>query len=416
MKRCRDTFERIALRVFLMSTLLAMLAGSQTRASEFRFFGSIGSESHITSANPESPLNPENFLRIPSVSNSSDLVLFGEAIPEDKSWKFHFKLRGEAEWRRGFTSRAEVSELYGSISVTPWLDLQAGRKIEKWGTGYAWNPTGVVNPAKNPSDPNDRRSAFRGADMFGAELFVKGWNVSLLAVPQLDFQKQSSRLLAGTGWAARAYKLVRGVDLSFTFSGGNSLPNHQGISFARVFGNALELHGELARFQDSLQPTAGGGAWRLRRRSSTEVLLGAQYTFPRNVNLIAEYFHSGTGLSSQDWKRFRDDARDGLRALESGNPFPLLQQNRQFAPLRMGQDYSFVRASWPIRLNTLEAELLVITSLRDGSSMIRPGITWKVRPNWSLYWLQSQFIGGAATEFGHLQVRRSSDFGLRFSF
>jgi hypothetical protein len=235
-------------------------------------------------------------------------------------------------------------------------------------------------------------------------------------VPQLDFQKQSSRLVAGTGWAARAYKLVRNVDLSFTFSGGNGLPNHQGVSFARVIGNALELHGELARFQDSLQLVAGDGAWQLKRRSATEVLLGAQYTFPRNVNLIVEYFHSGTGLSSRNWNRFRSDVREGQRALESGNAFPMLQQNRQFAPLRMEQDYSFTRASWPIRLNKLEAELLVITSLRDGSSMIRPGITWKVHPNWSLYWLQSQFVGGAATEFGHLQVKRASDFGLRFSF
>ena len=69
-----------------------------------------------------------------------------------------------------------------------------------------------------------------------------------------------------------------------------------------------------------------------------------------------------------------------------------------------------------MRLNKLEAELLVITSLRDGSSIIRPGITWKVYPNWSLYWLQSQFAGGAGTEFGYLQVKRASDFGLRFSF
>src|SRR4030095_8230628 len=169
---------------------------------------------------------------------------------------------------------------------------------------------------------------------------------------------------------ARAYRLVRNVDLSFTFSGGNGLPNHQGVSFARVIGNALELHGELARFQDSLQLVAGDGAWQLKRRSATEVLLGAQYTFPRNVNLIVEYFHSGTGLSSRNWNRFRSDVREGQRALESGNAFPMLQRNLQFAPLRMGQDYSFTRASWPIRLNKLEAELLVITSLRDGSSMI----------------------------------------------
>ncbi len=399
-----------------LAMLLATMTVGAARASDLRLFGSAGSETHITPANSDSPLNPGNFLSVPKASNFSDLVLFADVLPEDKSWKFHFKLRGESARQWNSTARGEISELYWSFSVAPWLDLQAGRKIEKWGTGYAWNPTGVVNPAKNPSDPNDRRSAFRGVDMLGADLFLKGWNVSLLAVPQFDWQKKSGRFLDDAGWAARAYKLVRDVDLSLTFSGGSGLPNHQGVSFARVFGNALELHGEVAAFQDSLRIVSSDGGLQAKRQHAAQILLGGQYTFPQNANLIAEYFHSGSGLSPREWDRFREEVRYGQQALESQNSMPLLQQNRRFSLLRMGRDYSFVRASWPIRLNKLEAELLAITSLRDGSSMIRPGITWKFHPNWSLYWLQSQFMGGSATEFGHLQVKSSSDFGLRFSF
>ena len=45
------------------------------------------------------------------------------------------------------------------LNPKPWLDLTVGRVIEKWGTGYAWNPTAFIGPKKNPADPNDRRSA-----------------------------------------------------------------------------------------------------------------------------------------------------------------------------------------------------------------------------------------------------------------
>ncbi len=396
--------------------LTARAKPTRIYASDFRFFGSAGTETHITLADPNSPLNPGNFLGIQKVSNASDLVLFGEVIPEDKSWKFHFKLRGESDRQSSWTARGELSELYLSISVTRWLDLQAGRKIEKWGTGYAWNPTGVVNPAKNPSDPNDRRNVFRGVDMLGADLFVKGWNVSLLAVPQLDWSKRSGAFLVSTGWAARAYKLVKDTDLSLTFSGGKGLPTHQGVSASRVFGNALELHAEVAAFQDDLRVVPASRAIESGGRRSAQVLLGGQYTFPHNVNLIAEYFHSGAGLDQREWDQFREEVRDGQMTLRMGDATPLLQQNLWFAPLRMGQNYSFGRLSWPIRLNKLELEVMTITSLRDGSSIIRPGITWKFHPNWSLYWLQSRFVGGVATEFGQLQVSRISDFGLRFSF
>src|SRR2546426_2382589 len=186
----------------------------------FHLFGSAVNEAHWTPAAKESPLNPGNFLNLQSRSDSSDITLFGEMSPEDKRWKFHLKLRASGEWNRNSTSSINVSELYWNISITPWLDVQVGRNIEKWGTGYAWNPTGVVNPPKNPADPNDRRSAYRGVDNARVDLFVKEWNVSLLAVPEIDWEGKRCKHLLSTGWATRAYRLIKGVDLSLSASGG----------------------------------------------------------------------------------------------------------------------------------------------------------------------------------------------------
>jgi hypothetical protein len=147
-----------------------------------------------------------------------------------------------------------------------------------------------------------------------------------------------------------------------------------------------------------------------------QLLVGGQYTFPHHVNVVFEYFHSGEGLSGAEWSDFRRLGSRAASELSTGNPNLLIQTNSQFTPIGMSRDYVFTRFAWPIRLQKLEAETITITSLRDGSTVVRPGIYWKITPNWTLYWIQTEFIGAPRTEFGHVQIRRSSDIGLRFHF
>ncbi|RPI22362.1 MAG: hypothetical protein EHM61_22445, partial [Acidobacteria bacterium] len=233
---------------------VVMCVAARADTPDFRLFGSIGNEVHLTPANPSSRLNPGDFLNVPPASNSLDFSLFADLVPEDKSWKSHLKLRGSNDWNRDRSvTKAEIGELNYSVSLSGWLDLQVGRSIEKWGTGYAWNPTGVVNPRKNPSDPNDRRGLYRGVDNLKVDLFVRDWNLTLLAVPEIDWEGEDGKHLLATGWAARAYRLIQGIDLSLSASGGSGLPNSQGVSVARVVGNALELHAEVAAFQNSIR-------------------------------------------------------------------------------------------------------------------------------------------------------------------
>ncbi len=406
-------------RSFAWVALLASLVCVGVRADtpDFRLFGSVGNEAHLTPGDPSSRLNPGDFLKIPTFSNSFDFNLFTDLVPEDKSWKLHLKLRGSNDWSRNDSvSKIEVGELNYSVSLTSWLDVQAGRSIEKWGTGYAWNPTGVVNPRKNPSDPSDRRDRNRGVDNVQVDLFVHDWNVTVLAVAEMDWKGRQGKHLLGAGWAARAYRLVRGVDFSLSASGGSGLPNSQGVSVSRVVGNALELHAEAAAFQDSVRFRPLDGGWKPETKKHAELLLGGQYTFPQNMNVVLEYFHSGNGLDIGEWRSYQDMVTDAGQQLANGNPFPLLFDNLYYSILTMARDYAFGRFYWLFHHDKLEAEVLVLTNLRDGSSLARPGLYWKIHPNWSLYWLQGELLGGAGTEFGHLQVSRVSDFGVRYHF
>jgi hypothetical protein len=258
-------------------------------AATLRVFGSAGAESQLTPARAQ--------------LNLADVSAFGDATSE--RWKLHLKLRADAS--DGSADRVRAGEAYVQLHATKWLDVTAGRVIDKWGTGYGWNPTSFVGPAKNPADPNDRRSANRGVDMIRADVFVKETNVSLYALEDGQY-------------AARVYRLIRGTDVSLVWRSGQ-----YGFNVARVFGNALELHAEATQHR---------------------ALVGGQYTFGNDVNVIVEVYYEQ-------------------------------------------KPYTFVRV---YRSNPrFDAELIAIS--RDGLTIVRASLSRKLAPSISAYLIQTEFLG-----------------------
>jgi hypothetical protein len=333
-------------------------------AATLRVFGSGGFETQLTPANTASPLNPGNVAGIPYRTHVADATAFLEAGTDDKRWKVRVKLRAEGSDRGA--DRGEVGEALVRFAATDWLDLTAGRLIEKWGTGYGWTPTAFIGPAKSPTDPNDRRAAYRGRDLLRADLFVKDTNVSLYA-------------LAGGAVAGRVYRLVRGTDVSLLFR-----DQDVGVSVSRVFGQSLELHGEVAR------------------TASTRAVAGGQYTFANGTNTVFELYHGTDGLTARQWDAFRDTVNDDLR-----------EANTRYAPLRMARTYAFTRVARPFR--RAELELIGITNLRDGSTLVRAAATLKLR-NVSLYVIETELLGARASELAYLQVARATTIGARYHF
>ncbi|HEY6139912.1 MAG TPA: hypothetical protein VI670_19310 [Thermoanaerobaculia bacterium] len=341
---------------------VALLAAA-AHAETFRFFGSLGAESQLSPANAESPLNPHNVAGLPYTTNVADAALYADAKSE--RFKAHVKLRADASDRAA--DHLQLGEAFVQANLRPWLDVTAGRVIERWGTGYAWNPVAFVSPQKNPTDPSDRRSAYRGVDMLRADAFMRGTNISVYA-------------LRDRTAAARVYRLVGGTDVSLHVSH-DANGTQQGLSLARVFGESLELHGEATR---------------------RHLLLGGQYTFPKNVNVIAEVYRSGDGLTESQWHAFQDSIA----------PASLYDANRHYAPLQMARNYGFVRAAAPFGKN--DVEIIAITNLRDGSSIARLTLSRKLLPNLSAYVIETEFLGSG--EMSYIQVKRLTTFGARVYF
>ena len=77
------------------------------------------------------------------------------------------------------------SELYVSVSPKPWLNLLLGKKRIIWGPGFAFNPTDLINPPKDPTDPNFQRAGQWTARL---ELPFEKFTVSALFAPQVLYQ------------------------------------------------------------------------------------------------------------------------------------------------------------------------------------------------------------------------------------
>jgi hypothetical protein len=168
----------------------------------------------------------------------------------------------------GTYTQLRVKETYAGLSAGDF-DFMAGRRIVRWGTGYAFTATGVLDPPRNPTNPTDRLNLYEGRDMVKADL-VKGPNAFSLAWSSAALAPASANLHDTT--AFRYNVLVHGFDTSFIAGDDRGGDAFGGLTFTRVLGEAWEIHGE--------------AAW----REHEAILLGGKFTTTNGITFIGEFF------------------------------------------------------------------------------------------------------------------------------
>jgi len=178
------------------------------------------------------------------------------------------ELNAALEPYTGTHTQLRMKETYGGLSAGDF-DFMAGRRIVRWGTGYAFTATGVLDPPRDPANPTDRLNLNQGRDMFKAD-FVHGPHALSLAWSTAALAPAGSNLHDTT--AFRYNVLVHGFDTSLIAGNDRGGDSFGGLTFTRVFGQAWELHGE--------------AAW----REQGAILMGAKYTTTWGVSFIGEFY------------------------------------------------------------------------------------------------------------------------------
>jgi len=341
------------------------------------------------------------------------------------SWDI--ELGGVLVHERCWSRSLQIKQLYCQWAPGDHWDVTAGRVILRWGTGFAINPTDVVAPAKDLSDPENEERKIAGNEMAKLEYFGDGCSFALCYVTSLDeiAEPRKSRLVC------RLYKSIRSTDLSLVSLHEAEKTPLWGFSLSTVVGSRVEGHAE-ASFQrgsysyyhaaaDNGNGLSAGPLFTDSRRSGGvywRYLIGIRWTMPWNIEWIIEYYHQDHGYSESEWKRIMDYARLAASRLKTAEGLlagrNLLQTLGVFSPRGAMRDYIMNYLDAPIGKG-ISMRSISLLNVGDASFVVIPEIRVSSGNHLTFYVRDTIFVGGEGTEFGEFLSSHSAEGGVRLN-
>ncbi len=208
-------------------------------------------------------------LRVPG-PDTGNLLLVQPSFSYKQSsrWMFSSSLAGVVNTQGETHSELRVRETFFSVS-SGVFDVTAGKRLLRWGTGYAFTATGILDPPRTATDPTDRLSLNEGRELVKADWIHGGQDISVVWASAGLVQQHAG---AHDTTAVRYNRLIAGFDTSVIVAHDTGGATFSGANFTRVFGEALELYGEFA--------------W----REGAAVLAGGKYSTRSGISMIAEFY------------------------------------------------------------------------------------------------------------------------------
>jgi hypothetical protein len=331
--------------------------------------------------------------------------------------------------RDGLTNAhsSRIDEGYLSYKPDPGFTLDAGKIALKWGKGYAWNPVGFVERAKDPNDPELAREGF---SVLSAD-FIRNFDGALqtvaftpLLIPVSRDVNSDFGAAGSMGAAGKIYMLYRDTDIDFMFQNGGGRPRRYGFDFSRNLGANLEIHGEWARVKQVTQPVVDArGITSQNRRDASSYLAGVRFISERETTYIVEYYRNGAGYSDGELSEFSRFVDAGHARYSASGDDSLLRRAASLAQgaygrPNAGRRYAYLRVSQKEPWNILyfTPALTVIANLDDRSRSVAPELFYTGITNVELR-ARAIFLSGApGSDFGEKQNSRRFELLARLYF
>lgn len=169
----------------------------------------------------------------------------------------------------------DILRLYIDYYLLDNLTISMGRKPFLMGYGYGWNPVDNINSKKDPGNPD---SELKGIDSVSIQWnFLNLLDIRLLStIDYTDFDDLS--------FAGDISLILDGVE--FLTTGVYGDVNSVGLA-AKIDILGAGLYGEgIILFYDD--------------NNKFNYLIGLEYLFPTETNVIAEYFYNGMGYNKDE--------------------------------------------------------------------------------------------------------------------
>jgi len=324
------------------------------------------------------------------------------------------------------TSKDYDKLMEGGLRWSPAKEftLDAGKRVQRWGRGYAWSPVGLIERAKDPNDPLASREGYVMIDADWLKSFstgpVQSLGLTLAAVPQRDRINTDFGRGEHSNPAAKLYLLAWDTDIDLVWLGQGSRPQSFGFDFSRNLGSALEIHGEWARSFDAPRVIIdANGIPTSSPENRNSYLLGLRYLSLNEITWIAEYYRNGAGYTPdqlENYFRFVDTALTSGTTAQISRARSLAQS--AYAKSNPGRDYFYLRASKSEPFNWLytSAALTTIVNAGDGSFQITPEFVYSGITNLEIRAKLIVLSERQYTDFGEKLARQRLEISAKYSF
>jgi hypothetical protein len=327
----------------------------------------------------------------------------------------------------GWDEDTTLFEGYTSLKPTPNVTIEVGKKLLKWGKGYAWNPVSFIDRPKNPEDPEE---ALEGAPLLSLDLIrsfsgdLKTVALNLTALPVYKHLNDKFGELNHTNFASKLYFLLYDTDLDFMVFTGDSRTTRYGFDFSRNLSANFEIHGEFAVINNQKTPFVDKtGKMSLREADAISYLLGLRYLTEQETTYILEYYRNGTGFTRDEMKDFVSFVERSYSTFTATGDDTGLRRARQmlkgnYGRPNPGRHYLYFKASQkePFDILYLTPALTSILNLRDGSLSLIPEISYSPITNLDVRFRTVFLLGRHRTEYGEKQNDYRVELRMRYYF
>ncbi len=320
-------------------------------------------------------------------------------------------IHGQASYAKdAFVTTEEYDKIMdGGIRWSPTTNysLDIGKRTQRWGKGYAWNPVGFIERPKDPSDPQTAREGFNMVSLEGTKTFegnIRTLTLTSVVVPTYDELNPDFGDTEDLNPAAKLYILAWDTDIDLLWLGKGSRPQSIGTDFSRNLSSELEIHGE----------------WAKSETIPNSFLLGSRYLTENEVTWIIEYFHNGRGFSTAELDSYYALLYEAISPDATSAQLQKARQLMQsgYNKANSGQNHLYLRvsANQPFDWLYTTPALTLISHLDDGSFQITPEISYTGFSNIELRARAILLSGDPHSEFGEKLSRQRFELYARYFF
>jgi len=314
-------------------------------------------------------------------------------------------------------------EAYFSWLTKPGLTVDLGKKLLKWGKGYAWNPVGFVERPKDPNEPDLAREGFTIVSMDWIKSGagdLKTLAITPVYLPVTDDMNKDYGP-EDDNFAAKIYLLYKDTDIDLMVLSDASRTARYGFDFSRSISTNFEIHGEWAYITDFNRRVLNS----LNTLDITTVniqnwLLGFRYLTEKDTTFIAEYYSNGAGYTESQMQDFYQLVKDA-----PSQPDPDLAiararliANAGYIRQTMMRKYIYLRIQQKEPFNILywTPAITGIFNLEDNSYNVSPELVYTGVTNLELRIKLNLLYGDDYSEFGEKPNDRKAELRARYYF